>query len=96
MNERERERFVARSARARRGRRRVRGRLRRGTEQPTRAREDADADGAMGPVVITTLMGVFEVKYAKKNLTRARGARARRDDGARARTRTRRAMGALR
>ncbi len=95
MNERERERFVARSARARRGRRRVRGRLRRGTEQPTRAREDADADGAMGPVVIA-LMGVFEVKYAKKNLTRARGARARRDDGARARTRTRRAMGALR
>ena len=48
----ERERFVARSARARRGRRRVRGRLRRGTEQPTRAREDADADGAIGPVVI--------------------------------------------
>jgi hypothetical protein len=95
VNERERERFVARSARARRGRRRVRGRLRRGTEQPTRAREDADADGAIGPVV-TTLMGVFEVKYAKKNLTRARGARARRDDGARARTRTRRAMGALR
>jgi hypothetical protein len=47
-------------------------------------------------VVIWTLMGVFEVKYAKKNLTRARGARARRDDGARARTRTRRAMGALR
>jgi hypothetical protein len=41
-------------------------------------------------------MGVFEVKYAKKNLTRARGARERRDDGARARTRTRRAMGALR
>jgi len=92
VNERERARFVARSARARRGRRRVRGRLRRGTEQPTRAREDADADGAMGPVV----MGVFEVKYAKKNLTRARLARARRDDGARARTRTRRAMGALR